>query len=350
MKIQPSVPASLLRASRALLLVLAPFALLATAARADWMRSDTTIAWKAGDTVVWQFNFDPATAGKSFFHPLSAVGGAIVTERAPADHPWHYGLWFSWKYIDGKTYWEEDRTSGLPAGTTAWTTPVIATQPDGSATIKMALTYINHDIPRVDMVESREISVSTPDANGSYTIDWKARFVAGPDGALLDRTAMPGEPRGANNGGYAGMSIRMAPVQPAYVSTDGPVTQFNYDGLPATTRAGERARPNTFAMGLNFSPEGKAPGGIAFLSDAKNTEGKPATWYLINTPKQNPPFFFADQTILGPKPIQLAAGEKMDLRYRFILSRTAWTADTLKAALAAWPADKAAAPAASVAH
>ncbi len=335
---------------RSLCFALAPLALLSTTARADWQRSDTALAWKSGDTIVWQFNFDAATAGKSFFHPLSAVGGAVVTERGPIDHPWHYGLWFSWKYINGINYWEEDRTSGLPAGKTAWTAPVIVTQPDGSANIKMALTYINHNVPRVDMVESREIAVSAPDANGSYTIDWKARFIAGPEGALLDRTPMPGEPKGANNGGYAGMAIRMAPFQPAYVSTDGPVTKFNYDGTPQQTRPGDRARPNVFAMGLNFNPEGQAPGSIAFLSDAKNTDGKLATWYLINTPRQNPPFFFADQTILGPKPIQLAAGEKMDLRYRFILSRTAWTADLLKAALAAWPADKVSAAPAAVAH
>ncbi len=330
------------RLARSALLLLS---LLPAALRADWQRSDTTLAWKSGDAVVWQFNFDPAGSGKPFFHPLGAVGGVNVTERAPSDHPWHYGLWFSWKYINGKNYWEEDRVSGLPAGKTAWTTPVIATQPDGSATIKLGLTYINYDAARVDMVESREIAVSAPDANGSYTIDWKARFVAGPEGALLDRQKMPGEPGGAYNGGYAGMSIRMAPRTIGYVSTDGPVTQFNYDGTPQQTRTGERARPNVPAMGFNFSEGGKVTGSIAFLSDAKNTDGKPATWYLINGPTQRPPFFFGDQTVLGPKPIQLAAGDKMELRYRFVLSRSEQTAATLKAALAAWPAEKAAAPA-----
>ena len=326
------------------------FCLIATASRADWQCTDTTLAWKAGEAVVWQFNFEPATSGKPFFHPLGAVGGANVTERAPSDHPWHYGLWFSWKYINGKNYWEEDRQSGLPAGKTAWTKPVIATQPDGSATIKMELTYINHDAARVDMVESRDIAVSAPDANGSFTIDWKARFVAGPEGALLDRQKMPGEPGGAYNGGYAGMSIRMAPHTIDYVSTDGPVTQFNYDGTPQQTRGGERARPNVPAMGFNFSDNGTVVGSLAFLSDAKNTSGQPATWYLINGPTQRPPFFFGDQTILGPKPIQLAAGEKMELRYRFVLSRAAQTADTLKAALAAWPAEKPTAVSAAAAH
>ncbi len=360
------MPLSLRPSLRILILALLAFA---ATARAEWQRTDTTLAWKAGDAVVWQFNFDAASSGKPFFHPLGAVGGANVTERAPSDHPWHYGLWFSWKYINGKNYWEEDKVSGQPAGKTAWTAPVIATQPDGSATIKMALTYINHDIPRVDMVESREIAVSAPDANGSYTIDWKARFVAGPEGALLDRTAMPGEPRGAYNGGYAGMSLRMAPTGPAYVSLGGPITQFTYDGMPDQTRAGERSRPDMPAMGFNFGTDGKPAGGIAFLSDRHNgiTSGggfsslnndvhnigpsaSGSNWYLINGPTQRPPFYFADQTILGPKPIQLAAGEKLDLRYRFVLSRAAWTADMLKAALATWPAEKPAAAPVSAAH
>jgi hypothetical protein len=322
---------------RALFLALA---LLPASIRAEWQRTETTLAWKVADSVVWQFNFDPATSGKPFFYPLGAVGGVNVAERGPVDHPWHYGLWFSWKYINGKNYWEEDKVSGQAAGKTAWTTPVVAAQPDGSATIKMALTYINHAAARVDMVESREIAVSAPDANGSYTIDWKAYFVAGPEGALLDRTKMPGEPGGAFNGGYAGMAIRMAPLSLGYVSTDGPVTQFTYDGTPQQTRAGDRARPNVPAMGLNFSQDGKVVGSIAFLSDAKNTGDKAPTWYLINTPTQRPPFYFVNQTILGPKPIQLAAGEKMELRYRFILSRTGWTADLLKATFAAWSANK----------
>jgi hypothetical protein len=325
-----------------LLLTAACLLLLAATARAEWARTDTSLAWKAGDAVVWQFNFDAATVGKPFFHPLGAVGGANVTARGPVDHPWHYGLWFSWKYINGKNYWEEDRVSGRPAGKTVWTAPVIATQTDGGATIKLALTYINQDIPRVDMVESREITVSAPDAGGGYTIDWTARFVAGPDGALLDRTKMPGEPGGAMNGGYAGMSIRMDPASSGYVSTEGPVTAFTTDGMPGQTRPGERARPTVPAMGFNFSSAGTT-GSLAFLSDPKNTDGKPATWYLINNPRQNPPFYFGDQTILGPKPIQLAAGEKLELRYRFVLSRAAQTPDTLKAALAAWPANKPAA-------
>ena len=220
--------------------VLRRFALLALplslcfapAIRADWQKDDKSLAWKSGDAVVWQFNFDAATGGKPFFHPLGAVDGANVTARGPVDHPWHYGLWFSWKYINGKNYWEEDRVSGKPAGKTVWSAPVITTDASGAATIKMALTYVNEDIPRVDIVESREIAISAPDAGGTFTIDWKARFIAGPDGALLDRTAMPGEPRGAMNGGYGGMAIRMDAATPAYISTEAQVTKFTNNGTP----------------------------------------------------------------------------------------------------------------------
>src|SRR5688500_19719288 len=43
----------------------------------------------------------------------------------------------------------------------------------------------------------------------------------------LDRTPMPGEPNGAVNGGYAGLSARLAaaPVTMTVMSTEGPVTE-----------------------------------------------------------------------------------------------------------------------------
>ena len=80
-------------------------------ANADWQRDDTTIAWRVGTNVLWQFSFDP-TKGKTFFNPLTAGNGVSLTNFKPEDHPWHYGFWFSWKYINHVNYWEEDRATG----------------------------------------------------------------------------------------------------------------------------------------------------------------------------------------------------------------------------------------------
>src|SRR5437764_1304362 len=91
----------------------------ARSAAAEWKQDDKTLAWfgKSGDArPVWNFSFD-AAKGKTFFEPLSVPGGPDLTNYKPADHPWHYGLWFSWKYINHVNYWEEGNpTTGNAAG------------------------------------------------------------------------------------------------------------------------------------------------------------------------------------------------------------------------------------------
>ena len=306
----------------AALLVPALLSLLPAAVRADWQRDDKTLAWQQGDKTIWRFSFDPAR-GKVFFDPVTLNGGPSLTNFRPIDHPHHYALWFSWKYINHTNYWEEQVGPGISAGKTSWSVPVIETKPDGSATIRLALTYTNRAKARVDMVENREITVSAPAADGSYHIDWKARFMAGFDGALLDRTAMPGEPGGAVNGGYAGLSIRMAapPLAITYLSTEKIITEW----------PGSRSRPSVPAVASNFSDGGKDAGAVAILSDPKNS-GENAPWYLINQGEMR----FMCAALLAPKPLQLAAGGQMELNYRIALRPAAFTPDLLNAAHAEW--------------
>lgn len=290
-------------------------------AAGEWQRDATSLAWRVGPDVVWRFSFDPQS-GKPFFNPLSPVGGPSLTNFKPEDHPWHYGLWFSWKYINGVNYWEEDRASGKAEGATRWTTPRIVTQPDGRATIGMEVTYV-HPSGRVDMRETREITVSAPDAAGGYTIDWRSRFTAGPEGAVLGRTAMPGEPNGAVNGGYAGLGVRLpsAPLVMSVVTPEGPVTSFVND----------RARPNAAAVGCNFAEGDTTVAALAILSDPGNI-GEKAPWYLIN----NPTMRFADPAVLAPAVRTMKAGDVWPLHYQVAISRTAWTPESLTAALGRW--------------
>jgi hypothetical protein len=294
--------------------------------RAEWQVDDKTLAWKNGDRTIWSFSFDPSK-GKAYFEPLTVNGGAALTSFRPVDHPHHYALWFSWKYINQTNYWEEQaETSGgvkVSAGKTSWNPPVIETRPDGSATIRLALTYASRTKARVDMMENREIIVSAPAADGSYTIDWRAQFMAGPDGAFLDRTPMPGEPRGAVNGGYAGFSIRMAspPLGISYLSTEKVITEW----------PGSRSRPNAPAVASNFSENSKEVGAVAILSDPKNA-GENAPWYLINQGEMR----FMCAAILAPKPRQMAPGEQFTLNYRVALRPTAWTPESLAAAHREW--------------
>jgi Family of unknown function (DUF6807) len=290
-------------------------------ARAEWLRDAATLAWQAGDTTVWRFSFDPRS-GKPFFDPLRPVGGPSLTNFKPEDHPWHYGLWFSWKYINGINYWEEDRTTGRAEGATRWTTPVIRTEANGRASWRMEVAY-THPSGRVDMRETREIAVSAPDAAGGYAIDWRSTFVAGREGAVLGRTAMPGEPNGQVNGGYAGLGIRLpsAPLVMSVVTPGGPVDTFTND----------RARPTAAAVGCNFADGGATVAAVAILSDPANMNG-PTPWYLID----NPSMRFADPAVLAPAVRTLEPGDTWTLRYRVIVSRSAWTPAALGAAVRRW--------------
>lgn len=293
---------------------------LASTARAEWARNETAIAWRRDGRDLWRFSFDPAK-GKPFFHPITA-GGPAFTDFKPADHPWHYGLWFSWKYINEVNYWEESRQSGQAAGATRWSPPRIDAKPDGSAVIRLELTY-RHPAGRVDLSERREIFISRPAEDGSYTIDWRARFTAGDQGAVLDRTPMPGEPKGRVNGGYAGLSIRMAnaPLTIAFVSTDGPVTAFTSD----------RARPQAPALACNFREAGRDLGGVALFSAAANA-GENAPWYLIHSAQMR----FACAAILAPKPRTVPPRGEFDLHYRIALRPAAWTPAELRNAWTEW--------------
>jgi hypothetical protein len=286
-----------------------------------WQRDAGSLAWTMGSDVVWRFSFDEKF-GKPFFDPVRPVGGPSLTNFKPEDHPWHYGLWFSWKYVNGANYWEENRTTGKAEGITRWFTPTIVTAADGSARITMNLTY-THPSDRVDMTETRTLAVSAPGADGGYTIDWQSVFTAGTEGAVLDRTPMPGEPKGAVNGGYAGLGVRLpsAPLVMSVVSPEGPVTNFVND----------RARPSTRAVGISFADGTTTVASLAILSDPANI-GEQAPWYLINSAEMR----FADPAILAPAVKTLKAGERWTLRYRLVVSKAAWTPDALAKAITAW--------------
>jgi len=304
--------------------------LAAATGRSDWVRDTSSIAWTAHGSTVWKFSFDPK-AGKPFFHPVGPVGGPMsLTNFKPKDHPWHYGLWFSWKYINHVNYWEEDPHTGEAQGKTRWTTPLIEEHPDGGAVIRLDVRYVD-PAGKVVMTEHRDITVSAPDAQGGYAIDWNGRFTAGEADLLLDRTPMPSEPGGKVNGGYAGLSMRMdsLPVMMSVVTTHGAVTTFTDD----------RARPFSPAVGCNFTQDGQPIGGLAILSAPQNIRSE-APWYVINagSSKDFPDGFrFACAAVLAPRPQPVPAGGHLNLSYRVLVTAGAWTPDTLQAACSAWP-------------
>jgi len=117
--------------------------LTATFCHAAWDKNDDALAYQIDSKDVWRLNYSQTNDTKPYFSFLAPVGGPNLVCIKPKDHVWHYGLWFSWKFINGLNYWEEK--NGKSEGKTAWDTPTIQTKEDGSATIQFAIRY--GDVP-----------------------------------------------------------------------------------------------------------------------------------------------------------------------------------------------------------
>lgn len=288
----------------------------AMAPAASWQRTAGALACQVDGQTLWQFSF-ATNQGKPFFHPIRVTGGESLTALSPGDHPWHYGLWFSWKYINGVNYWEEDKQTKAAQGPTRWEAPEITTHSDGSAEIKLSLRYITLS-NTIAMSERREIHVSAPAADGGIVIDWSGRFTAGAEPLLLDRTHMPGEEHGAVNGGYAGFSARLAqaPADCEFVTIDGPVTKFESD----------RSRPNSKAAACNITTQGRTDG-IAIFSHQSNVGGD-APWYMIKSAAMR----WFSPALLAPAPRKVAPHETFTWKFRVRTHAGAWTPEQLRAA------------------
>ncbi len=281
----------------------------------EWERLPDSLALRQGGQIVWRFNFG-AGETKPNFHPLAVPGGPDVSGYRPKDHPWHRGLWFSWKYINKVNYWEEDRETGLAEGKTEWPAPLIETQPDFSARLVLDLTYRPSNGPVV-VTEHRVIEVSPPDRTGAYHLDWTMSFRAAGQDIVLDR-APPVDEQGRNAaGGYAGLGLRAAAdlAEAQVITSKGPVQYENH-----------RFRGKAPALDFSGMIGGHAAG-VAFLDNAANLNS-PTPWYVVN----NPPMYYVSPAVLTYHPQTLKAGEALVLRYRVVVHPERWTPGQLRQA------------------
>ncbi len=280
------------------------------------VESPTSVTLMAGDTPVWKFEYD-SKLGKPHFAVLAPVGGSSIARVSPADHIWHYGLWFSWKYLNKLNYWEEDKQH-KSQGVNDWKNVKCRADTDGSATITLDLEYHPKDQPPI-LTEKRTLRISAPAADGSYQIDWTSAFTAGQIDVAVDRTPIPPEPGAQAWGGYAGLSLRMQQLtKHSVITEDGPVT-FG----PAN-----RFRGPARAMDYSGELNGKMIG-VAILDHPANLR-HPSSWYAIRDGTMN----FFNPAILIPGPHTLKAGDSLTLRYRVLVHHGALDKEALAKAAA----------------
>jgi hypothetical protein len=269
----------------------------------DWRQTDNSLALLNNGRIVWQLNFDKKQ-GKPYFHPVCLTDGTELTWHRPPDHPWHYGLWFSWKYINGLNYWEEDPKTGLSQGLTEIKNVQVTANDNYSAQIAMQLSYHPPEGPVV-LTEDRRIDVSAPDEDDRYRIDWMSRFTAGAVDVLLDRTPIAGEKGGQSWGGYAGLSVRIAKDVTDWYLIDS-------EGRKDLQAHGQKSRWMSFG--------GRAVGSKDFsiaIFDHPDNLRHPSPGFVIMDPKV--PFGYFSPALLFNKPYTLPAGKSFSLKYRVLI-------------------------------
>ena len=190
---------TLLFASLLLASVLAPSSSLVE-------RTATGVRLVRDGRTVWNLEID-TDDGKPYVHPLTTPSGLVLTDVRPADHRWHKGLWFSWKFLNGANCWETpDKCGPGGPGRTVLKSKDVTIAGLG-ATIRLALSY--GDREGEALTERRTIEFLPPDAAGGYAIRSDHEFTALRD-VTLERTPPYKRRDGAMAGGYAGLTLRLA--------------------------------------------------------------------------------------------------------------------------------------------
>jgi hypothetical protein len=268
--------------------------------------TDTLISLKRYNEPVWQLNLPKV--GKPYFHPLIVKDQESLSWTKPEDHPWHYGLWFSWKYINGVNYWEEDRITGKSDGTTKIRKINSQFYEDFSSEINLEIVYYQREsVPQ--LFEERILKISRPDNFGHYFIDWTSKFKTGPEGVVLERTPVDGEKDGRAWGGYATLGFRF--------------NSINYEAVSIINDNGEKdleihKKPTKWidVSGMLKNDSSKFAGVTIFDNPANPRHPSPG--YVINNPLQDSElsFVYTNPALLYEKGIKLDPHEKLILKYR----------------------------------
>lgn len=263
------------------------------------VQTDTGVRMLRDGKVLWNLEIE-TPEGRPFFHPLALPSGRIFTDLRPADHIWHLGYWFSWKYINGVNYWEpadQKRKGCEPEGRTRVVGKSVSVR-GSDCRIQLNLEYGPRNAKSPVLSEVRDVAIDSSDANGGYSITVWHRFVALAD-VTFDRTPPHGSvASGRWGGGYAGATLRLAA---------GAASAFGVRGsgggaTPAECNAVERKY-------LDFS-------------DQETGEG--VTFEQLKAPDSARFYLWPDKRMINPSPVYMApvrlgSGETMELGYRLVV-------------------------------
>ena len=326
-------------------------------------------------------------APRPYVHPLTTPAGAVLTVEAPADHPWHHALWFTIKFVNGENFWEEYGEFG--------TLRTIATKEstsiDGSIQEVVArLRWNAPDGKTARVSETRTIRTIPVDAD-AYAIDWTESLqfpVNEPvTDTVLDRTPF------TTWGGYGGLTFRGAPdftdtvirladgaerdralgdpspwlsiegtphtwtephdppdshtapephkgTEPQTDPPTGTEPQSDPDALPSRSAA-EASRsvgsPRTPQVPRSATERAEEQAGLLIFDHPDNPRS-PSPWYASTKADTYGEGWanFVNAAFLWNDPLNVAANEDLELRYRVIVHDGHWDTDRIDAEYARW--------------
>lgn len=238
---------------------------------------------------------------RPFVHPLTTPAGHVLTRDAPADHPWHHGLWFTIKFVNGENFWEEYdaygvlRHDGVPG-----------IEHDGPRqSIVGSLRWIRPDRETVVVREDRRLTF-VPIDDDAYALDVVTTLVPEVD-VVLDRTPF------TTWGGYGGLAFRGRP--------DLHDTRILLpDGVTRDRVLGDRAEWFDLS-GVVPGPDGDAAVGVAVFDPVGNPR-HPVPWYgstRADTYGDDGWSNFFNAAFLWDGPLELARHEPLELAYRVVV-------------------------------
>lgn len=170
----------------------------------------------------YQLEGDPApSAPKPFCHPIRTPRGQEMTVESPLDHSWHRGVWFTWKFVNGVNYWEENQE--IVGRQITLAPPKIEPVPSAENTARWVSDLAWRDkrdgTETTRLTERRAITCRLV-GDGALVLDWHIEQTM-QEAVTLDRTPF------TTWGGYGGLVVRMTQAlhQQSIVFHDGTRTE-----------------------------------------------------------------------------------------------------------------------------
>jgi hypothetical protein len=171
-------------------------------------KSPNAVLVRCEGQVLAQYRYD-GRSSKPYFDVLNLPptarrrAGENIALARPHDHIWHFGLFFSQRYVDGLNFWETELllSKNEPRGQCDPDGDVVVRTLDGDGGVAFAhgLKWVT-STGETWVTEHREIAVRPPDGDG-YRIDWTLRLTAvGKDRVLTSAPPADNE--------YSGLSYR----------------------------------------------------------------------------------------------------------------------------------------------